>query len=658
MSWAENRRARLALSHTTEQSQPPHSEPGRIRKRAIALGLLLIPPTAYLVLVLEWALWGPYLSSMSLFPNAVFALLLLVGVNAGIRRSFPGAALNQAELMTVYFMVSIATGVSGMDLIPILNQLLPHGTWYNSQHGLWDDFIHAFPSHLVVTDLGAIRGHFLGNDNFFRPEPLRAWAGPMGWWTLFVSLLFGTGLCISILVRRQWQDLERLSFPVLTLPLEMTEPTLRLYRDKTMWLGFAVAASIGVYNGIAFQVPALHRLPIQVVDLKPLFTAPWNAIDNFKLTLYPLAIGIGYLLPQELLFSYCFFYLFFRGEFVVSRMAAWDTTPGFPFLREQGLGSLLGLSVFYLFTARKALTQAWNSAWESKAVTNHEGISYRLAFIGLFLGFSGLMVFLMFAGLRSWVAFICIAVYFVMVFGILRIRAEFGPPVHDFHYMGPDRMLPRTLGAGAFSTTELSVFALLWFFNRAHRGNIAPVGLEGLAAAQRNKWDSRRLLWAMPLAFVVSVITTFVLYEYHAYRFGESSKFSYGSWAAEEAFNALAGWIGGVQDARPIPGGNLAILFGGIMTVLLGMLRLRFIGFPLHPIAFAISSGLSIHIFWLPLSIAWLAKVFIYRFSGLNGYKRYLPFFLGLIIGDCFQGVIWSILSVATGLEMYSFYGE
>ena len=651
------------MAEKREQESTRSTNTAVIRKRAIFLGLLLIPPTAYLALVLEWALWGPYLSSMSLFSNAVFTLFLLVGANAALGRFLPRAALHQSELMVVYLMVSIATGVSGMDMIPLLNQLIPHGAWYNAQHGLWSDFLYAFPSWLVVHDVEAIRGHFLGNDDFFRRASLSVWAGPMFWWTCFASLLFGTGLCISVLVRRQWQDMERLSFPVVSLPLQMTEPTYSLYRNRGMWFGFGIAACLGLYNGIAFHVPSLPSLPVQVVNLKPLFTAaPWNSIDNFKVTMYPLAIGIGYLLPQELLLSCWLFYLFFRAEFVVAHLFAWDTTPQFPFLPEQGLGSLLGLSVFYLFTARKSLSDSWRAAWEPAFArtyeTGREAISYRTAFIGLLSGLALLITFLVVAGLRPWVAFVCIVVYFLMVSGILRIRAEFGPPVHDFHYMGPDRMLPRTLGAGHFSMTELAVFAMLWFCNRAHRGDIAPVGLEGMAVAERNRWNARRIFLALLLAFVVSVVVTFVLYETYAYHNGESSKFSFGSWAGEEAFTAMAGWVGGVQDAHPNTNSTMAILFGFGMSWFLGALRLRFPGFPLHPVALAISSGLSIHLFWAPLFVAWLSKAFIVRFAGLQGYRRYQPFFMGLIIGDCVQGVFWSILSVCSGMEMYSFYGE
>ena len=64
-----------------------------------------------------------------------------------------------------------------------------------------------------------------------------------------------------------------------------------------MWSGFAVAAGLGLWNGIAFLYPSLPLLPLGITDLKPLITAkPWSAIDWFPVTLYPLAIGLGFLM--------------------------------------------------------------------------------------------------------------------------------------------------------------------------------------------------------------------------------------------------------------------------------------------------------------------------------------------------------------------------
>lgn len=37
-------------------------------------------------------------------------------------------------------------------------------------------------------------------------------------------------------------------------------------------------------------------------------------------------------------------------------------------------------------------------------------------------------------------------------------------------------------------------------------------------------------------------------------------------------------------------------------------------------------------------------------------YRRALPFFLGLIVGECVAGSFWTLLGLATGLPIYGFY--
>ena len=84
-----------------------------------------------------------------------------------------------------------------------------------------------FPSWLVVRDHDALRGHFLGNSTFYRADVLRVWITPILAWTGFITLLLWTANCLNVLVRRQWADQERLSFPIIWLPLEMTDPARR-----------------------------------------------------------------------------------------------------------------------------------------------------------------------------------------------------------------------------------------------------------------------------------------------------------------------------------------------------------------------------------------------------------------------------------------------
>ena len=68
---------------------------------------------------------------------------------------------------------------------------------------------------------------------------------------------------------------------------------------------------------------------------------------------------------------------------------------------------------------------------------------------------------------------------------------------------------------------------------------------------------------------------------------------------------------------------------------LLSFAHLRFVGWPLHPVGLAISQINTVWWDWLSLFAAWLIKGSMLRFWGLKGYRRALPFFIGLIVGSC-----------------------
>ena len=657
----------------TAEPVPP-AEPRSISRRAILTGLALIPFNVFLVVRLEWALNGPYFSTISLFPNAVFALLLLLAANRLLRRWKPRLAFRQAELMTIYLMVAVSTGLAGVDGVPVFNQLIAHGAWYGTHGGQWSEFLDAFPAWMVIKDPEAVRGRYLGNSTFYTLPHLRAWAVPILVWTGFIALLLWTAMCLNLLVRRHWQERERLSFPIVWLPMEMTEPGGTLFRNRLMWSGFALAASLGFYNGIAYLYPSFPMLPIRAQDLKPYFTEkPWNAIDWLPTTLYPFVIGLGYLLPKDLLFSCWFFFLGWKAQLVLTGLYGYDTAGGFPYVREQGFGALMGLALFYLWTGRRSLAEAWRIAFPTgqkrtireqensppeNPAPSPEAMSYRAAFLGLAGGFAGLAAFCLAAGMSLWLAAVCLAVYFAIVFVINRIRAEFGPPVHDFHFIGPDRMLPRALGVSGWRHSDLAMLTMFWGFNRAHRGETSPIGLEGLTVAHKRQWEPGRMFGAFLSAVIVSTLCAFWLHEHHAYERGETSRFLFGSWASREAFDKMAGWVGGSQDAKFNAPATLGMGAGAFASLALLWLRLRFPGFPLHPLGYAVSSSWAIHLLWLPLFIAWAFKALTLRWGGMRLYRLLLPFFLGLILGDCVQGCFWAIASLVLNTRTYSFFGE
>jgi hypothetical protein len=59
---------------------------------------------------------------------------------------------------------------------------------------------------------------------------------------------------------------------------------------------------------------------------------------------------------------------------------------------------------------------------------------------------------------------------------------------------------------------------------------------------------------------------------------------------------------------------------------------------------------------WFPMLLGWAAKGIILRFGGMKLFRAWIPFFLGLILGDIVIGVLWSLIGAALGMDIYMFF--
>lgn len=641
--------------------RPGEKTSPQVTVRAVLIGALLIPFNCFWVIRMERVMFGPYPSTVSLFANVVFLLFLFMGANALLRRRLPRIAFSQAELLIVYTMLAVSTGLAGLDGVSTLSQLIPHGVWFATPSNGWETFLGAFPDWLVIRDRDVAGGHYQGHDTFYRSAVWHAWLVPILAWTGFVTLLLFVAQCVNVLVRPQWADRERLTFPIIWLPLAMTEEGTgrAFFRNPLMWGGFALAAGLNLWNGLTLFVPTWPAIPLGITDLQPFLTAkPWTAISWFPITFYPLVIGLGFLLPLDLLFSCVFFFLFWNAQTVVTDALAWDNVPDFPFIAEQGFGAIIGLFLFYLWSGRRHYAALWLQAWRpSHTPATTEALSGRSAFLGIALGLAGLTIFGLAAGASAWLVLAFLAIYFASIIVVTRIRAELGAPVHDFHFMGAASMLPQTLGASALHRPDMAFLTLTYGLTRAHRGDTMPVALEGLQMAHLCRFEARRMFAATLLATALGCLATFWAYEHQAYQLGAVAHIHSGAGMGQEAFSHMEGWAHGTLTPQPNSLAEGAMGVGLLCTLILCALRMRFVGFPLHPIGYAVSSSWAIHLIWFPLLIAWVIKGLALRYGGLRVYRGSLPFFLGLVLGDCVMGSVWGLLGLLLNVRTYNFFG-
>src|SRR5512142_1462122 len=84
----------------------PAAPPDRFRWWALLLGALLIPPNSLWIARTEALDYSGFPTCMSLFYNVIFTLMVLLALNAAVRRLAPRAALRRTELLVVYGMLA------------------------------------------------------------------------------------------------------------------------------------------------------------------------------------------------------------------------------------------------------------------------------------------------------------------------------------------------------------------------------------------------------------------------------------------------------------------------------------------------------------------------------------------------------------------------
>jgi hypothetical protein len=70
-------------------------------------------------------------------------------------------------------------------------------------------------------------------------------------------------------------------------------------------------------------------------------------------------------------------------------------------------------------------------------------------------------------------------------------------------------------------------------------------------------------------------------------------------------------------------------------------------------VGYALANTNSLDYVWCPFFIAWLLKTATLRLGGIDLYRRALPFFLGLILGDYVVPGVWGLIGAVTNTQMY-----
>jgi hypothetical protein len=209
--------------------------------------------------------------------------------------------------------------------------------------------------------------------------------------------------------------------------------------------------------------------------------------------------------------------------------------------------------------------------------------------------------------------------------------------------------LPTVVGTGALGPRTMGMFYMLRPLLLEQRNHPMPVQLEGLKMAEGGRMERRRLAAAMAVVPVLALLAYFWATLRVGYHLGMTSGDTHvynlliGGWATDELRSQLE------NPTHPDLSGSLAMLFSAAVTSLLYYLKLRYVWWPLHPVAFPIAMSNTIAGIVPALFLTWLIKSLLLRYGGLRAHRTALPVFLGLLVGDATTALLRELVFAVLG---------
>jgi hypothetical protein len=627
--------------------------------RALAIGLGLV---LFISIGAPYSIWivGSSEITWSVFPIGVgVPFVLLVLVNALLKRLCPSRALAPFELIIIVVMGLVCSG-SPIFVAGYILAVISKPYYGASPENEWAAFVQPYlPDWAIPHDRADAMRHFYEGLPAGQSIPFDAWLGPLFWWLTLVLAIYTCCLCLTVLLRRQWVEYERLAFPIAEVPQllvkERTGAALPpLFYSPAFWCGCAVPLGIILFNMISYFQPGFPQLAVHRGDGVQLF----DGVAPLLLLIYFPVIGFTYLVSTSISFSIWFFYLF---SLLQSRLAnwadlslehpdafVWDWQP----LSWQAYGAFCAMVLWSLWMARKHLRDALRQALgRASAKDEDEMLSYRAAFIGGSVAGLYVLAWLWRSGMDLHIALLYFASMLAIFVGITRLAVQAG-----LHYLTAPlvaQALPFAITGTAIAPHNIVAMGLSY----GTFGDVESIFMPSAAHAARLGETSRhprQLTIAIALAVIGGIVATWAFMLYMCYEYGggnfRSWFFQPGAGAGGIAFDTA---VRQLRNPWPTDWGKLAYFASGAgLYSALSVFHYRFYWWPLHPIGLTIATTWMVRRIALSIFIAWALKSIILRLGGVTLYHRLRPFFIGLVVGF-FLGVGTSYL-----VDIIWFFGK
>ncbi|MHB9024593.1 MAG: DUF6785 family protein [Armatimonadota bacterium] len=511
--------------------------------------------------------------------------------------------------------------------------------------------------------------------------PLEQWARPMLAWSLLIGLLFMGFFAMNVLMRKQWLEFERFSFPMNFLPRELfAEETdaagrkfLSIFRNRMMWLGFGIAFFVAVLKGLHYYNPAIPAPSFgtnswDTLALTNYVTHPLLKVylQNVSLSLIFTLLAIALLVETNILFSIWACFLLFQLVHVFGKAFNFTASPGYPWEWQQSIGSFIGYALLAAYIGRQHLWKiVKHLVGRQRLDDTGEIVTYRTAVLMIALTLVGLVCWGLWTRMGAVASLLFFGWMLVCGFAASKIRAEAGMPfgywmpyygmlfvsaVGGFAVFGTVGMLVSTIASG-FMCVACFLF-------------IAPVQVEMMELGRRFHVRLRDIGHGLLLGLLGGLLFGGFVLLCWGYGFGADSLQT--SWPYEQDWYFNSDYRGGESAAdRAFLSGKLydapesqwfniskninakGISIGIVVTWVLAFLRATIVGFPLHPLGYVLACTYFPRMTWFTLFIAWAVRALVFRLGGAHTIRKVLvPFCVGMFLACVVSVIMFDLIGM------------
>lgn len=494
------------------------------------------------------------------------------------------------------------------------------------------------------------------------PIPWSSWfRALLGWSPALLAVIAGS-LALSALVHHQWARNERLAMPIAKVfgALIGSEGNAddqgrpRVLLAKALWISAGIVVAIHTLRlanhlgWVPFTFPMEYDLSKFRGVLRSVDLAPSNT-DIFMPRIWFTVVALSFLMTTEASGS-------MWGSFIVVNLfaglaiASGATVAGSD-LDKIGVGASWALCALVLWVGRRhylaCLAAACGRQRDAEA-------SAAAPWIWVLAGSCAMLaVFLTSLGTPLGIACCATLITFASIVAIARVIAETGTPYASFGTPGRvGGIFMDILGPGLGAAALMPLMLVGHVVGLGDRERLMPHALHAIEVqAGSGRSGGRRLILGLGLVCLGSAFLAFISQVLIGYQFGGQTLDSF----SRACWNWFV-WRGEGNIDVPAVAAQTAretwvfYALGAGAFAALGLARLQFARFPLHPIGLIIVGGWVTKWCWASFFLGWLIKILVMRYGSQRLYRQLFPVAMGLILGEAIVVALRMIIGLTLAL--------